>query len=237
MKMKGEKAICAVCKNEFIKKSKDARTCSHSCYMTLWREEHRVVLTKVCATCGEEFETSNSVTKYCSDECRRKARRKTSREYARTVVYPPRSCEECGKEFTPRAKNSRFCCTECSVQYHKRKHLKGGLAPKKCAVCGKEFTPNSASAKYCSDDCRKRAQQMKGTKPFAEENTEVIPQKRMAGLNAAARRWAKMSWTEVTLENEYYGFSYKESQIRAYAGTLPEDYGLKRKKALKYETR
>jgi hypothetical protein len=40
-----------------------------------------------------------------------------------------------------------------------------------------------------------------------------------------------MSWDEVVRENMYYGLRYPDSQIMAYAGTLPEDYGLKRKKA------
>lgn len=238
--MKGEKANCAYCGKEFIKKSNRSICCSNSCRVNIWNREHRVTHKKVCAICGKDFETTDSKVKYCSKACAQRAIDRKKRESMQRVAaaLPPIKCVECGREFVPSSKLVRVCSPECRSARLSRvvKHLE----PKACAICGKVFTPKSSSAKYCSDECRKEAVRRKNTKSIepapASPVSETSPlPKREAKLNAAARRWAKMSWDELSKENEYYGMWYKESQIRAYAGTLPEDYGLKRKKGKKYE--
>ena len=89
-----------------------------------------------------------------------------------------------------------------------------------------EYTLKKRGYFWC-DECRKEAQRMLNTKRLED----AMPQhKVVAKLNRAAKRWATMSWEEVTRENEYYGLRYPDSQIMEYNGTLPEDYGLKRKK-------
>ena len=50
-------------------------------------------------------------------------------------------------------------------------------------------------------------------------------------LSPASQRWAKMSWADLTKELLYYGIKYKDAQLMAERNTLPEDFGLKRKKA------
>lgn len=233
--MKGEKAICPICGDPYIKKTRASRACSPECLKKLYRQEHRKVYKKICARCGREFETARSYAKYCSETCATEARQAKSAEHIRRkrVILEDRPCAHCGKMFTPRTRTHATCSTECRKAYLAKRlsesFAERVLAPKKCARCGKEFIPATNSAKYCCDECRKAAAALYWKKDVP---TTAEPQKKnLARLNRPAKRWATMSWTDVSLENEYYGFSYPESQIRAYAGTLPEDYGLKRKKA------
>ena len=57
--------------------------------------------------------------------------------------------------------------------------------------------------------------------------------KPIAKLSPASRRWARMNWLELTKELDYYGITYPQSQIMKENNTLPEEFGLKRKKAKK----
>lgn len=237
---KGEKAICPACGEEFTRKTNRSSCCSNKCNKRYLRLEHRTVHKKICAHCGKEFETTNSTIIYCSKTCAEEVRRAKALAYSQSkrIVLDDKPCDFCGEMFTPRTKRGRFCCEECKKKYHAMK-VKDGIservyAPKICARCGKEYIPTTGSSKYCGDECRNAAASHYWKKytgmPVDVDSAEPC-EKVIAKLNRPAKRWAKMSWTDVTLENEYYGFSYKESQIRAYAGTLPEDYGLKRKKA------
>jgi predicted nucleic acid-binding Zn ribbon protein len=233
--MKGEKAICAVCKKEFIKKTRKGRTCSEECRIKLWRAEHRETLKKVCPICGAAFETTDSKTKYCSDSCKERARlEKRLASYAAKTL-PPKNCAECGKEFVPTSEGKIYCSPECK-KARRRREGNGTYAPKNCAVCGKEFTPRASQAKYCSEECYKKHLSMQNQKriietPVVEEPTQQTTpvKKTMVKLNAAARRWATMSWDEVVRENMYYGLRYPDSQTMAYAGTLPRNYGKEHK--------
>lgn len=86
-----------------------------------------VVLSKVCARCGEPFTTEWPRKAYCSPEC--KAGR--------------RACERCGKQFTPKARNTsgRFCGRGCWYAYY----AEHGKQPKTCPVCGGVFHGESAT--------------------------------------------------------------------------------------------
>ncbi len=232
--MINEKAICPVCGKEFVKKQRNSRCCSHECNQKLYRMEHREVYKKICPICGCEFETTNSIVKYCGKVCACKSSSIRSGKYAKHASHEPRACVECGGEFIPKSKASRFCCKDCYKAYYARLQIRPFKA-KICEICGKEFIPNSVSAKYCCDECRKEAQKKahkKGSYQYkrdADMETSE-PQKKGTPKSPASRRWAKMSWDEVLRENDYYGLRYRDSQIMAEKGTLPEDYGLKKKR-------
>lgn len=55
------------------------------------------------------------------------------------------------------------------------------------------------------------------------------PKARRSFSSPASKRWASMSWEDLTKELLYYRMNYPESQIRAEKNTLPEDFGKKRK--------
>lgn len=49
-------------------------------------------------------------------------------------------------------------------------------------------------------------------------------------VSPASQRWAQMSWFDLTKELMHYKMSYGQSQAMAENNTLPEDFGLKRKR-------
>ena len=53
---------------------------------------------------------------------------------------------------------------------------------------------------------------------------------RQQNFSPASLRWANMPWGELTSELARYHMTYGESQTMAYSNTLPENFGLKRKR-------
>ena len=184
---------------------------------------------KICKMCGKEFYAENGHTKYCSNECKKTAYKIQQKGYAgkRNAVKEPIICLHCGKEFMPRNGNQIYCSRECTVLYH-RKLNKPTSKEKKCAICGKEFTPTYHNQKYCSDECRRKKVYQYHKKPI--DNVEKPKEKK---LSPASKRWAKMSTDELIREMNYYGLNYPQTQVMALNNTLPEDFGLKRKRCKK----
>lgn len=58
---------------------------------------------------------------------------------------------------------------------------------------------------------------------------EPTPPKELRGTSRAARRWATISWYDLCKELDYFKLKYREAQLMAQQGTLPEDFGLKHK--------
>ncbi len=222
--MTNEKAICTICGQEFIKRNKNSRCCSKTCYQALYREEHKTTYTKVCPICGVKFETTISAAKYCGKVCSSVAHGIRSREYAKRVIREPITCAECGGEFIPKSKASRFCSKECNIIYS-NKHKK--FEPKKCKCCGEEFLPNSTGAKYCSEDCRNKGKKKAAEKKASERkspNTKKIKKSDYPDV-PSSKRWEKMSLADRNAESRKYHLTYGQAQGRAYCGTLPEDFG------------
>ena len=108
-----------------------------------------------------------------------------------------------------------------------------------CIWCNKPIT-NSAHALYCPKcreqarrETRKRVDEKKKlkrrlNKELQNRKTEAF--KPVTKLSPASERWAKMSWFDLTKELLHYKMSYPESQVAAKNNTLPEDFGLKRKR-------
>ena len=223
------KAICEYCGKEYIKKNKNSRCCSQECNQALYRQEHRVVHTKVCVICGRKFETTKSAAKYCSSLCACEARRRKSLEYAKRVSHEPRKCTECGGEFIPKSVAGKFCSKECK-KIHTSKRMKQGFKPIKCVYCGKEFIPNSSSAKYCSEECRKEGKRDALRKKVSahDRNPGAESKKKTEKKSPAQLRWEKMTWKEISAECARFHLTYGQVQVMAMRGTLPEDFGLRK---------
>lgn len=230
--MKGEKAICLVCGKEFVKKTARSKVCSRSCATNLSRKDSKKEYEKKCPVCGSIYKTTNSRSKYCSTTCAYEAQLTRKKLSLKKVVHEPINCENCGAEFVPKNSRARFCCDECRIKYRPTADKPSAegrtYPPRTCEQCGKNYIPLSGSTKYCSDECRTEANRIRNSRPGS---SAAPAQKAIAKLNRAAKRWATMSWDEVVQENMYYGLRYPDSQRMAHDGTLPEDYGLKRKKA------
>lgn len=69
---------------------------------------------KICAECGEEFESDRKNGRFCSEKCRRRYNSRKqhakyrSEPYMHTVV-----CRECGKKFQHKTGSIRYCSAEC----------------------------------------------------------------------------------------------------------------------------
>lgn len=171
--------------------------------------------TKVCVWCGKEFHTEHRGTKYCSPACRLRAadEQRVKSAENRKPKHEPKECLHCGKEFIPRDGRQIYCCTECATQRY-RLEYKSLAEERKKAKAEKKKEPKKPKYDYKKN-----------------EGIEEIQPKPIAKLSPASQRWAKMSWADLTKELLYYGIKYKDAQLMAESNTLPEDFGLKRKKA------
>jgi endogenous inhibitor of DNA gyrase (YacG/DUF329 family) len=78
----------------------------------------------ICQSCGKEFESVFSDTRFCSNKCGERYRRKYN-----GVKYT-RKCNYCGNEFTATKRNeskpdNKFCSTKCASdnRYHPKTEL------------------------------------------------------------------------------------------------------------------
>ena len=115
---------------------------------------------------------------------------------------------------------------------------------KLCMKCG--VVPLKSKHEWYCPECRELAKKESrerdnekrkaARKGFAyrfkkpEEIEGAIPKARRTLTSPASKRWARMSWTDLTKELLHYKMSYPESQLRAEKNTLPEDFGLKKKR-------
>lgn len=153
-----------------------------------------------------------------------------------------RYCLYCGNEIISTRKGKKFCCSQCGVRWHNEHKPKPIHEVKNCVICGKEFTAYNKNQVTCGGkDCKKihlKNKQIEGKKNGTikykykkDEGMENPKPKALSSLTSpASKRWASMSWKELTIELDYYGLTYKQSQLMAEKNTLPEDFGIKRKK-------
>lgn len=150
-----------------------------------------------------------------------------------------KKCLHCGKEFETYRESAKFCSQSCAGQYNS-KTRKSNLPPQKCIVCGRMFAPwnknqvtcgrKSCQRKHDAEQHKKKRGTYKYQKNEGLESPKPIKKKT---ISPASKRWASMSWKELTMELLYYRMSYPEAQLMAEKNTLPEDFGKKRKKAKK----
>ncbi len=88
---------------------------------------------KICAMCGNNFETNKLNQKVCSAECKRMGNIIRNREYRKRMsnaskkkTTPPKKkaqrtleCYACGKSFERSFANEKFCSDECRLKYFK----------------------------------------------------------------------------------------------------------------------
>lgn len=112
-----ETKSCVVCGKEFHVGAVDAikQTCSKECQHKLTASKRRDRLTRICKTCGNEFELKKSEVKngggsYCSKECQ------ANRNHRLTE----RECVHCGKLFTspPSQMHVKTCSPECGYNHN-----------------------------------------------------------------------------------------------------------------------
>lgn len=154
-----------------------------------------------------DFYTEHRGTKYCSLACRQRA----SYEQQRKIVEEkkpkrePKACLHCGKEFIPRDERQKYCASECANVHYRITH---------------------------KEEIKKKKKR-KPRQPYYYKKTDGIvaaKPKPIEKPSPATQRWAKMSWLDLTKELLYYGLRYPEAQLMAKTNTLPEDFGLKRKR-------
>lgn len=215
--------ICEYCGNEFIPKQERSKYCSRECQIRGFHQSRPKGATKKCEYCGKEFFTEHRGTKYCSPSCRRKtaAEQRKASVNKNKVTLEPKECRHCKKEFIPREKRQIYCSKECSAIY---KRL--------------EYRAIAEERKKAKEEERKRLEVEKKSSPKKKVYLykkydgieDVAPKpKQIQKLSPASRRWAKMSWIELTKELEYYKLKYTDAQLMAKNNTLPKDFGLKRK--------
>lgn len=167
-----------------------------------------------------EYVTEHRGTKYCSPSCRKNALKKQQdilNMMRPKVHYDPKACLHCGKEFIPREKRQIYCSKECSAIHNRKKYHALAEERKKAKEERKALLPQEKPKK-------------KTYKYKKNEGIETPQPKPIENLSPASKRWAKMSWTELTQELLYYKLRYTDAQLMAKNNTLPEDFGLKRKK-------
>lgn len=61
--------------------------------------------TKTCDWCGEPFETTRSLQRFCSEPCQRRTRL--------DLTAPERTCKQCGGTYRPRSSEQMYCDATC----------------------------------------------------------------------------------------------------------------------------
>lgn len=104
----------------------------------------RLVKTKICSYCNQEFRPFNSTQKYCSYKCLFDYRYKIKQEADCTK---PKKCLYCEGEFKPTSYRAKYCSRKCFTQsVRKSKQIT-------CPACEKEFLQRRVAQKYCSREC------------------------------------------------------------------------------------
>lgn len=117
----------------------------------------------------------------------------------------------------------------------KKCNTKPTLTPKDwyCPEC-KAIAKEVAKVKnMLRNRARREAQKDKEKQKQAKKENMKKLKKLAKHFSPASQRWIMMPWVELTKELDYYGITYPQSQVMKENNTLPEDFGLKRKKVNK----
>lgn len=117
-------------------------------------------VTVTCLACGQDFMTTYSDRRFCSQTCRKSYRYQTAR------------CIECNELFSSKGldKERGYCSDECrqAARLRRAKEL-GNYVPCKC--CGTGFIRRSTTKVYCSKECREADKSLKSPKQASIPNT------------------------------------------------------------------
>ena len=109
-----------------------------------------------------------------------------------------------------------YCSAECSVAHNR--------------LLAEERKKAREERKRLEAEMRKNEPKKYSYQYKKYDGIETPHPKPVENLSPASRRWAKMSWKKLTEELLYYKIRYSDAQLMAKNNTLPEDFGLKKKK-------
>ena len=139
---------------------------------------------KKCEWCGNGFDTSYKVQKYCCEDCSKRAKNERCKEYHRRKSdEKPKTilkCQICGAEFVSKW-GAVVCSNPCRKEYQRRvahDYYEQHYQPKmrKCVVCGKEFVVKH-NFKVCSTECRTVRDKQKAKEFYQKYKPKALKRK------------------------------------------------------------
>lgn len=173
-------ATCKNCGKTFTTTDHRVKHCSDACRRAYSRPEKVVrpkaepkPRTKVCISCGNDFEPNGGYQKKCND-CRFPIKEVPIKHQA----YQEKKCTWCGDKFTPTHSHQKKC-KSCQQKRTKHNAVKQPLQPINCAVCGVPFTPTRINQIKCKAHRHVRVNQLRAIsghqdKPATRTVTSVV---------------------------------------------------------------
>ena len=131
---------------------------------SIYHLKYRPLIKRICPQCGKEFETNNSLQKYCTKSC--------AKRHARENSLVTRICPVCQKSFRVPCSDLRIACSdECEAELRRTKlpvayeqfanmtsfdknYAQGEMVMRTCPICGRAFPASRAKARIaCSPEC------------------------------------------------------------------------------------
>ena len=176
---------------------------------------------KKCEFCGEEYETHNSKSKFCSISCSNKGRNHKNIKC---------NCDVCGKKieviYSRYKKNKHYYCSvECQSKgktlfYSGKNNPLYNRVAVKCETCGKEIEVNQYDFEhkkhhYCCNECRIEGYR----KMFSGKNNPFfgIKHSRQTRLKISRANKGNIAW------NKGYKVSWKTDEEREKDRTIYGD--------------
>ncbi|MBQ9478179.1 MAG: Bro-N domain-containing protein, partial [Selenomonadaceae bacterium] len=131
---------------------------------SIYHHQNRASFKRICPQCGKEFETNNSLQKYCTKSC--------AKRHAKENALITRICPVCQKSFRVPCSDLRIACSdECEAELRRTKlpvayeqfanmtsfdknYAQGEMVMRTCPICGRAFPASRAKARIaCSLEC------------------------------------------------------------------------------------
>lgn len=178
--------VCKYCGETYEAKKPDRNQFCCREHGWLYQKEHAIVPAPKplpeCRICGNTCPSHG--VKYCGDECRKEANRRSTFEAAKAKhdeTVNSRECRECGKVFTPEygSKLRSFCTDKCRSKHGKRVSKSKRKARLRGALVADRIDPMFVLARdkwRCHICGCKTPKRLRGTyEPNAPEVDHVIP--------------------------------------------------------------
>ncbi len=131
---------------------------------SMYHLQRRQPVKRICPQCGKEFETANTLQKYCTKSC--------ARRHARDNSLVTRVCPVCKKTFRVACSSPMVACSsECEAELRRTKmpiayeqfltmppanksYPQGEMVMRICPICGKAFPASRSKSRIaCSPEC------------------------------------------------------------------------------------
>ena len=183
--------------------------CNHECELMF--RHHETHETRVCLSCGKEFEClKSSRHKFCCVECQHEWQKTGERtkdgklipcldkkkSFDKKKPAEKATCDYCGKEYKKRHRyitNNHFCSNECFAAWRQSENNPMRKRKVTCVCCGKEFFVTyqrykTSELKFCSKECYNKSRKMIWTeerrKHQSEKNAQTLKKGTHSGLNS-----------------------------------------------------